>query len=160
MLENFNILETDQERKKSREPNKLVMRALKNIYWTFIILLTVSSGVFAQKSATAVMNVSVNVISGSTITDVHQMEIDFETNEINSGGFALTTSKDIETLIKSESTFTLTNQFGESITLESNNSVFDNEESQSVNIGAELANSNTELRGQYQGNLTTSIAYF
>lgn len=100
------------------------MRA-RYIYWTFIILLTVSSGVFAQKSVTAVMNVSVNVISGSTITDIHQMEIDFDSNEINQGGFDITSPKNIETLINSESTFTLTNQFGESITLESNNSVLE-----------------------------------
>ena len=130
------------------------------IYWTIIILLTVSSGVFAQKSVTAVMNVSVNVISGSTITDIHQMEIDFDSNEINQGGFDITSPKNIETLINSESTFTLTNQFGESITLESNNSVLEGDDQQSVNIGAILADSDSQLRGQYQGNLTTTIAYF
>ena len=130
------------------------------IYWTFIIQLTVSSGVFAQKSVTAVMNVSVNVISGSTITDIHQMEIDFDSNEINQGGFDITSPKNIETLINSESTFTLTNQFGESITLESNNSVLEGDDQQSVNIGAILADSDSQLRGQYQGNLTTTIAYF
>lgn len=135
------------------------MRA-RYIYWTFIILLTVSSGVFAQKSVTAVMNVSVNVISGSTITDIHQMEIDFDSNEINQGGFDITSPKNIETLINSESTFTLTNQFGESITLESNNSVLESDDQQSVNIGAILADSDSQLRGQYQGNLTTTIAYF
>lgn len=135
------------------------MRA-RYIYWTFIILLTVSSGVFAQKSVTAVMNVSVNVISGSTITDIHQMEIDFDSNEINQGGFDITSPKNIETLINSESTFTLTNQFGESITLESNNSVLEGDDQQSVNIGAILADSDSQLRGQYQGNLTTTIAYF
>lgn len=135
------------------------MRA-RYIYWTFIILLTVSSGVLAQKSVTAVMNVSVNVISGSTITDIHQMEIDFDSNEINQGGFDITSPKNIETLINSESTFTLTNQFGESITLESNNSVLEGDDQQSVNIGAILADSDSQLRGQYQGNLTTTIAYF
>jgi hypothetical protein len=120
----------------------------------------VSSGVFAQKSATAVMNVSVNVISGSTITDVHEMEIDFDSKEINTGGFALTTPKEVETLINSEPHITLTNQFGETITLESDNSVSENEELQSVNLGAILADSDSNLRGQYQGNLTTTIAYF
>jgi hypothetical protein len=159
ILNNFNIFVADQERKKSREQNKLVMRA-RYIYWTFIILLTVSSGVFAQKSATAVMNVSVNVISGSTITDVHEMEIDFDSKEINTGGFALTTPKEVETLINSEPHITLTNQFGETITLESDNSVSENEELQSVNLGAILADSDSNLRGQYQGNLTTTIAYF
>ncbi|MGB0347380.1 MAG: DUF4402 domain-containing protein, partial [Balneolaceae bacterium] len=114
----------------------------------------------AQKSVTAVMNVSVNVISGSTITDIHQMEIDFDSNEINQGGFDITSPKNIETLINSESTFTLTNQFGESITLESNNSVLEGDDQQSVNIGAILADSDSQLRGQYQGNLTTTIAYF
>lgn len=150
----------DQEReKKSREQNKLVMRA-QYIYWTFIILLIVSSGVLAQKSATAVMNVSVNVISGSTITDLHQMEINFDSNEINNGGFAITSSKGIETLINSDPTFTLTNQFGETITLASNNTILEGNEQQSINLGAVLADSKIDLRGQYQGNLTTSIAYF
>ena len=135
------------------------MRA-RNIYRTFIILLTVSSGVFAQKSATAVMNVSVNVISGSTITDIQQIEIDFDLKEINQGGFELTAPKNIETLVSSESTFTLINQFGESITLESENSVSEDDEHQLVNLGAILADSNSDLRGQYQGNLTTSISYF
>jgi len=135
------------------------MRA-KYIYWTFITILTVSSGIFAQKSATAVMNVTVNVISGSTISSVHEMEIDFETNQINTGGFALTSPKNIETLINSESSFTLTNQFGESITLESDKNVFEDEIHQSVIIGAKLADSGEKLRGQYDGNLTTTIAYF
>ncbi len=135
------------------------MRA-RNIYWIFIILLTVSSEVLAQKSATAVMNVSVNVISGSTITDIHAMEIDFDSKEINQGGFEISTPKNVATLINSESTFTLTNQFGESITLESDNSVLEKDDHQSINLGAILAHSETNLRGTYQGNLTTTIAYF
>ncbi len=137
----------------------MVKRA-RYIYWTFIILLAVSSGVFAQKSATAVMNVSVTVISGSTISEVNQMEINFDENEVNTGGFEITTPKNMDTLIDSDNSIVLTNQFGESITIDAQNSIFENDSQQSVNIGAKLDESVAGLRGQYQGNLTTTIAYF
>lgn len=135
------------------------MRAIY-IYWTFIILLLASSEVSAQKSATAVMNVSVTVVSGVTVSDVHNLEIDFDAKEVQNANFSIDTSNNIDTFVASPSSFTITNQYGESVTMNSVNYIDQDDEQKSVNIGAKLADSSSELRGQYQGNLTTTIAYF
>lgn len=135
------------------------MRAIY-IYWTFIILLTVSSGVFAQKSATAVMNVSVTVVSGATISEVQGLEINFDAQEVQSANFSFNTSNQVDTYVASASTFTVTNQYGESITMEADDHIQDQNDVRSVNIGTKLSDTQQDLRGQYQGNLTTTIAYF
>lgn len=135
------------------------MRAIY-IYWTFIILLTVSSGVFAQKSATAVMNVSVTVVSGATISEVQGLEINFDAQEVQSANFSFNTSNQVDTYVASASTFTVTNQYGESITMEADDHIQDQNDVRSVNIGTKFSDTQQDLRGQYQGNLTTTIAYF
>ncbi len=135
------------------------MRAIY-IYWTFFILLTVSSGVFAQKSATAVMNVSVTVVSGATISEVQGLEINFDAQEVQSANFSFNTSNHVDTYVASASTFTVTNQYGESITMEADDHIQDQNDIRSVNIGTKLSDTQQDLRGQYQGNLTTTIAYF
>lgn len=135
------------------------MRA-HSIYWTFIILLFVSTNIFAQKSAIAVMNVSVSVISGSTLTDVQNVDINFNESTINTGGFEITTPNYVDTLIENDPTVTLTNQFGEEITLQSNAEIVATSSTKSIDIGAKLTNLDENLRGNYTGSITTTIAYF
>ena len=129
-------------------------------YWTFITLLVVSGNLFAQKSATAVMNVSVTVISGSTISQVQNVDIDFENQTVTTGGFEVKTSENVDTTIENEPLVTLTNEFGESITVESDSSLIDDDSSRKVNVGAKLDKQLADLRGTYQGTITTTIAYF
>lgn len=129
-------------------------------YWTFITLLLISGSAFAQKSATAVMNVSVTVISGSTISDVQNVNIDFDNQVVTSGGFEIQTSQNIDTAIENDGLVTLTNQFGESITIESDSSLISQNNTQRVNVSAKLDDSIANLRGAYQGTMTTTIAYF
>ena len=130
------------------------------IYWLLGILLLMTSEVYSQKSATAIMNVSVKIISGSTITEVNQVDIDVNSKKVSYVEFDISPPKNIETKISSDSTFILTNQFGESITFESKNCISNGENSQSVNLKVMLAESETNLRGQYKGNLISSISYF
>ena len=130
------------------------------IYWLLGILLLMTSEVYSQKSATAIMNVSVKIISGSTITEVNQVDIDVNSKKVSYVEFDISPPKNIETKISSDSTFSLTNQFGESITFESKNCISNGENSQSVNLKVMLAESETNLRGQYKGNLISSISYF
>ena len=130
------------------------------IYWLLGILLLMTSEVYSQKSATAIMNVSVKIISGSTITEVNQVDIDVNSKKVSYVEFDISPPKNIETKISSDSTFILTNQFGESITFESNNFISNGEDSQSVNLKVMLTESEANLRGQYQGNLISSISYF
>ena len=129
-------------------------------YWTFITLLLLSGSAFAQKSATAVMNVSATVISGSTISDVQNVNIDFNNNTVSSGGFEINTSKNIDTAIENDDLVTLTNEFGESITIEPDSSLISENTTQRVNLSAKLDGSLANLRGAYQGTMTTTIAYF
>lgn len=129
-------------------------------YWTFITLLLLSGSAFAQKSATAVMNVSATVISGSTISDVQNVNIDFNNNIVSSGGFEINTSKNIDTAIENDDLVTLTNEFGESITIEPDSSLISENTTQRVNLSAKLDGSLANLRGAYQGTMTTTIAYF
>ena len=129
-------------------------------YWTFITLLLLSGSAFAQKSATAVMNVSATVISGSTISDVQNVNIDFNNNTVSSGGFEINTSKNIDTAIENDDLVTLTNEFGESITIEPDSSLISENTTQRVNLSAKLDESLANLRGAYQGTMTTTIAYF
>ena len=130
------------------------------IYWLLGILLLMTSEVYSQKSATAIMNVSVKIISGSTITEVNQVDIDVNSKKVSYVEFDISPPKNIETKISSDSTFILTNQFGESITFESDKCISSGEDSQSVNLKVMLAESETNLRGQYKGNLISSISYF
>lgn len=129
-------------------------------YWTFITLFLISGSAFAQKSATAVMNVSVTVISGSTISDVQNVNIDFENQIVTAGGFEINTSKNIDTAIENDELVTLTNEFGESITIEPDSSLISENMTQRVNLSAKLDDSIANLRGAYQGTMTTTIAYF
>lgn len=133
---------------------------IKNSIYVLTFLLGLNFTASAQKSEISVMNISVNVISGSTITDKKNLEIDLNSKNINVGELEIKSSKYIDTQIKSESSFTLTNQYGESIKFNSYNSISENEESRSIKMNALLADSETNLRGQYQGNLKTTIAYF
>ena len=133
---------------------------IKNSIYVLTFLLGLNFTASAQKSEISVMNISVNVISGSTITDKKNLEIDLYSKNINVGELEIKSSKYIDTQIKSESSFTLTNQYGESIKFNSYNSISENEESRSIKMNALLADSETNLRGQYQGNLKTTIAYF
>lgn len=129
-------------------------------YWTFITLMLISGSAFAQKSATAVMNVSVTVISGSTISSVQNVDINFDDNSVTTGGFEINTSKNIDTSIENDSFVTLTNEFGESITVESDSSLISDNKIQKVNVGAKIDEDLDDLRGTYQGTITTTIAYF
>ena len=129
-------------------------------YWTFITLMLISGSAFAQKSATAVMNVSVTVISGSTISSVQNVDINFDDNTVTTGGFEINTSKNIDTSIENDSFVTLTNEFGESITVESDSSLISDNKTQKVNVGAKIDEDLDDLRGTYQGTITTTIAYF
>lgn len=130
------------------------------IYCLLGILLLMTSEVYSQKSATAIMNVSVKIISGSTITEVNQVDIDVNSKKVSYVEFDISPPKNIETKISSDSIFILTNQFGESITFESKNCISSGEDSQSVNLKVMLAESEVNLRGQYKGNLISSISYF
>ena len=129
-------------------------------YWTFITLLLISGSALAQKSATAVMNVSVSVISGSTITSIQNVDIDFDNQTVTTGGFEIKTSNNTDTSIINEEFVTLTNQFGESITVESDSSLISYNKTRKVNVGAKLDGQIADLRGTYQGTITTTIAYF
>lgn len=128
----------------------------------FILGITVlmSSQVYSQKHASAVMNVSANVVSGSSISDIEFLEINLKTENSNFLEFNVMPPNNIETQVNSDSSFVLTNQFGETITLESDSSISSDIGSQSVNLKVILAESDLHLRGQYQGNLLSSISYF
>jgi len=124
------------------------------------MLLFVSSSTYAQKSAMAVMNVSVSVISGATISELQSVEIDFEEQQITEGGFALSTPKSVDTLVGNEADVTLTNQFGESITMKADSKLTNREDFQSVDVATQIDPTLTNLRGTYQGLLTTTVEYF
>ena len=133
---------------------------LKTIYWVLGISLVLSTNVFSQKSITAVMNVTVNVISGSTIKDNNKIKVNFKSGEVSHIGFNITPPKGVEIQISRDSTFTLVNQFGERLTLKSNVFMSEDVDTQSVNLKVFLVKPNVNPRGQYQGNLMTSIFYF
>jgi hypothetical protein len=135
------------------------MRAI-NTYWTFIILLLVSTNILAQKSATAVMNVSVSVISGVTLSEVSTVDINFDDNTISEGGFEITTPKSMDAQIVNQESVVITNEFGESITIGSDSSSTIDNDVRFVTLGADIGQPTANLRGTYQGTLTTTISYF
>ncbi len=135
------------------------MRAI-NTYWTFIILLLVSTNILAQKSATAVMNVSVSVISGVTLSEVNAVDINFDDHTVTQGGFEFTTPKNMDAQIVNQESVVITNEFGESITISSDSSSTTSNDVHSVKLGADIGNHVASLRGTYQGTLTTTISYF
>lgn len=135
------------------------MRAI-NTYWTFIILLLVSTNILAQKSATAVMNVSVSVISGVTLSEVSTVGINFDDNTISEGGFEITTPKSMDAQIVNQESVVITNEFGESITIGSDSSSTIDNDVRFVTLGADIGQQTANLRGTYQGTLTTTISYF
>ena len=114
----------------------------------------------AQKTATAVMNVSVTVISGTQVSDIHNLDINFDEHTVEAGSFEITTAKNVETSIQNEPTITLTNQFGDEITVESDSTLLTDSNTHKVNVGAKLDPGFTNLRGMYSGTITTTIAYF
>lgn len=135
------------------------MRAI-NTYWTFIILLLVSTNILAQKSATAVMNVSVSVISGVTLSEVNAVDINFDDKTVTQGGFECTTPKNMDAQIVNQESVVITNEFGESITINSDSSSTTSNDVHSVKLGADIGTQVASLRGTYQGTLTTTISYF
>ncbi|MBO6535500.1 MAG: hypothetical protein JJ966_04715 [Balneolaceae bacterium] len=135
------------------------MRAI-NTYWTFIILLLVSTNILAQKSATAVMNVSVSVISGVTLSEVSTVDINFDDNTISEGGFEITTPKSMDAQIVNQESVVITNEFGESITIGSDSSSTIDNDVRFVTLGADIGQPTANLRGTYHGTLTTTISYF
>lgn len=130
---------SQRESQAGQERNKilLVMRAI-NTYWTFIILLLVSTNILAQKSATAVMNVSVSVISGVTLSEVSTVDINFDDNTISEGGFEITTPKSMDAQIVNQESVVITNEFGESITIGSDSSSTIDNDVRFVTLGADI----------------------
>ncbi|MBO6794587.1 MAG: hypothetical protein JJ895_11795 [Balneolaceae bacterium] len=135
------------------------MRAI-NIYWTFITLLLVSTNISAQKSATAVMNVSVTVVSGVTLSEVNSVDINFDNNTVTEGGFEITTPKHLDADISNQESVVITNQFGESITINSDSTSSVTDDVHSIKLGANFGSELANLRGTYEGTLTTTITYF
>lgn len=161
MLENLNIFDAERVRDKKcqEKQNILVMRAI-NIYWTFITLLLVSTNISAQKSATAVMNVSVTVVSGVTLSEVNSVDINFDNNTVTEGGFEITTPKHLDADISNQESVVITNQFGESITINSDSTSSVTDDVHSIKLGANFGSELANLRGTYEGTLTTTITYF
>jgi hypothetical protein len=135
------------------------MRIRKSCFILGIAAL-ISGQAYPQKNTSAVMNVSANVISGSSISNIDFLEINLKKENSNFLEYDFTPPRNIETQVNSDSSFVLTNQFGETITLESDSSISSDLSSQSVNLKVILAESDLHLRGQYQGNLLSSISYF
>jgi hypothetical protein len=135
------------------------MRIRKSCFILGIAAL-ISGQAYPQKNTSAVMNVSANVISGSSISNIDFLEINLKKENSNFLEYDFTPPRNIETQVNSDSSFVLTNQFGETITLESDSSISSDIGSQSVNLKVILAESDLHLRGQYQGNLLSSISYF
>lgn len=135
------------------------MRALL-VYWTFITLLLASSNLTAQKSAIAVMNVSVTVVSGSAISDVERMNINFEEQTVQAGSFAFSTAKFTDTNIQHSPIIHLENEFGETLELESDSTLLSENFVHTVNVSANIDDLSRNLRGIYSGEYTTTIDYF
>lgn len=136
------------------------MREKRTISIFITLLLALSGSVVAQKTATAVMNVSVNVVSGTHISDVQNLDIDFDESKVNAGSFQISTPKHVDTSINYDPTITLVNQFGDEITLTSNSELFAKANTYQVQVGANIDSQIKGLRGTYTGTITTTVAYF
>ena len=75
---------------------KIKKMKTNKIYWLLGILLLMTSEVYSQKSATAIMNVSVKIISGSTITEVNQVDIDVNSKKVSYVEFDISPQKTLK----------------------------------------------------------------
>ncbi len=137
----------------------LVMRDIIK-YGNLVALLFLSTHVFGQKTATAVMNVTATIVSGSTLSEITDMDINFEEKSVTAGGFELLTAKTQETQIENAALVTLQNEYGDEITIIPNSQSKETDGLQNVRILADIDEINPAMRGTYTGILTTTISYF
>ncbi len=128
------------------------------------ILLIVLGTIFlpglvqAQKTATATMRVTVTVVSGATLTDVTPLEMDLVNNEVKGGTFRFTAAANTDAEVTISENVTLTNQYGEELTLKSDSLHKIEKNIHEVDIDVDLPQKR-KLNGQFTGTLVTTVYY-
>lgn len=128
---------------------------------TILLLLTVlTTSAFAQKTAVATMRVSATIISGATLNNIEAINLDLTSNVKTGGSFEFLAPNNMETQVDVENSIKITNEFGEVLDLASDSLHQIENGKHLINLNAALTdNSTNNLRGNYYGNVTTTVNY-
>lgn len=123
-------------------------------------LLLTSLNTRAQGTASATMRVSATVVSGVTLANSQQININLQNDEITGGTFTLTTPENLDTEITIEEQLILKNEFGEVITYNPGTKLQSSDKNKFFEL---LASPNSQdrksLKGTYTGELIASVQY-
>lgn len=131
---------------------------MKKILLILPFLLIFQTNISSQ--VTAVMKVSVNVVSGAKAETPANLFLSNNQNNSHQGEVIITSSPNADIDVFTSEEFTLTNNLGETISIETD-SLLDVDSSlgtYTLSINGDLP-SNKKLSGKYTGNLVTTIVY-
>jgi len=140
------------------------MRHLKKIFLSAGVIFFLSFSLYAQNRMEAVMNVSVNVVSGATVEQPAVVKEPLHTgtvslSQIKPAKISVVPNTDVQ--IESSNELQLVNEFDESLLVAATSQI-DEDTSDgdcSISFGAVL-NCPPNLRGNYQGTYNTRVEYF
>lgn len=131
---------------------------MKKTYFLLPLMLFLSVVLRAQE--TAIMTVSVNVISGVKAEKISDLYLTNDTSSIHDGEIIITTAPLSDVFISVEEESMLTNSHGETFQIKTDSLISSDTYSGTslVSISGSLPE-NKELAGQYTGTVTTTIVY-
>jgi len=92
---------------------------MKALSITLLLAFGFTTLAHGQRTATASMRISATVVSGATMNNSNQININLKNDIMTGGTITFNAPDDIDTQITVEDTFTLSNEKGETITYES-----------------------------------------
>ncbi|MFV1885323.1 MAG: hypothetical protein ACMZ7B_12600 [Balneola sp.] len=130
------------------------------LYISILLIAFLSEGLVAQGTVTSTMRISATVVSGVTLSNVESINVDLENGERSGGSFNFTTPSYLDSQVDIENDVVLRNEFGDEIRISSQGNHQFNDGKHQVNFNTEIEPLNSKLlKGNYQGNLTTTINY-
>ena len=137
------------------------MKTLAKIILFFLLALTASETIKAQ--ATAVMKVSVTVVSGAGIQGLTDLEVSnsaSSTDAYSNGSFTVVSSPNTEVLVNHQKSVLTTNETGSQLTIPTYSSIKHDsvKGTHTISFKAELPK-NKPTAGLYKGSLNTTIEY-
>ena len=131
---------------------------MKKILLILPFLLILQADISAQ--VTAVMKISVRVVSGVNVEKVSNLLVSSNSENSLRGQLVITSSPNSEIAVTTSDDCTLVNELGETLTLHTNSVLDSNATSGAhhLSLGGQFPNK-TSLSGTYKGNLVTTIVY-
>ncbi len=132
---------------------------MKVLLLSIITFMLLALPAMAQE-ATAVMNISVNVVSGTTLNEVSPLSIGSKGEVLNQGVVDFITPPNIDTDVTIDANILLSNDSGDEILAETDSTTQRSDSRLRIELETDISKQLANASGHYSGKVNTVVSYF